>query len=56
MIFCNKSDYGDARNVESAFPNVAKIIALNGGWAVFKTLQDYDMWKMKTLKIHGGDR
>ncbi len=45
MIMCDKRDYKDRKAVTEAYPGAAKIVQVEGGWAVFATLADWQTWK-----------
>ena len=44
-IFCSDQDYKSRKAVELAHPEADKILRVEGGWAVFATLADYNMWR-----------
>lgn len=45
MIICDAREYKDRKAVAEAYPAAAKIIKVEGGWAVFETLAEYETWR-----------
>lgn len=46
MMRCVRdSDYASRREVVAEYPEAAKIVRVEGGWAVFDTYEDYETWR-----------
>lgn len=39
------SDYASIDDVRGAYPSVADIVEVDGGWIIFDTHDDYEVWK-----------
>jgi hypothetical protein len=42
--FVSSSDYATVTDVAAAYPGAAHIAETDGGWAVFETQTDYQIW------------
>lgn len=45
MKFCAIEAYPTKRDVEAEYPSAAVIVRVFGGWGVFPTISDYDVWR-----------
>ena len=45
MKFVREEDYAGRRAVVAEHPEAVKIVRVEGGWAVFDTYEDYEMWR-----------
>ena len=43
--FCSADDYKNVKAVKTAYPSATKIVKVHGGWQVFDTWTDYQIWK-----------
>ena len=43
--FCSENDYANIDAVRSEYPGAASIIEVDGGWAVFDTVEDEQIWQ-----------
>jgi hypothetical protein len=43
--FCREEDYKNRKAVAAEYPAAAKIRKVCGGWMVFDTLADYEIWR-----------
>lgn len=45
MTYASQQDYKNRAAVVAAYPSAAKIVKVDGGWAVFEYMTDYETWK-----------
>lgn len=45
MKFASQQDYKNRAAVVADYPTAAKIVKVEGGWAVFETATDYKTWE-----------
>ena len=43
--FYSSEEYKSRKDVEKAARGAAKIVKVDGGWMVFDTLVDYEVWR-----------
>jgi hypothetical protein len=46
--FCSELDYTDQGEVEREYPDATEVIEVEGGWMVFDTATDADIWRNQT--------
>lgn len=44
-MFCLESEYKSRKHIEKAYPGLAVIKKVCGGWICFEFLSDYEIWK-----------
>lgn len=42
---CSEEDYKNRKAVAEEYPSAAKIRKVCGGWIVFDTLYEYEVWR-----------
>ena len=45
MKFLSEQDYASIEEVQDAYPGAAEVVEVDGGWAVFDTVQDAETWR-----------
>lgn len=43
--FVSHQDYADIEAVRKAYPGAAEILEVDGGWLVFDTVTDAEVWR-----------
>lgn len=42
--FVSRDDYATQADVEAEYPGAAVIVEVDGGWMVFETVTDFEIW------------
>ena len=42
---CSEEDYKNRKAVALEYPSATKIVKVCGGWAVFDSITDYEIWR-----------
>ena len=42
---CREEDYKNRKAVAFEYPSATKIVKVCGGWAVFDSITDYEIWR-----------
>ena len=43
-MFCTENDYNTVDDVRATYPGAARIVDVEGGWLVFASIADFEIW------------